>query len=305
MTASPTRTVRTVRTVRLGDLPQPARFRGCDDLVQAVRSILVGWRVRDVDPRGLPAPAIRVARTRRGYRRVSCWQHRPSLARAKVRRTLVEALCGFHFEFLDWYIAEHPEALFVHGAAVRFGRRLVVFPALAKAGKSTLTVHLAERGHVVFCDDVLAIDCATGRGTALGVVPRLRPPLPRGAGRAFHRFVAARRGHHRRNRLYVSLRRGELAPLGATAPIGGIVLLERRRRVRPRIEAIDPADALETIILQNFARDRPSPAILDTLARVTLGSTCYRLVYARGTDAVRLLERAYGRSPRARRGGRT
>jgi hypothetical protein len=273
------------------------RFRGCDDLVEAVRSILLGWAVRDVDPAGLPPPVLRLQRTRHGYRRVSCWQHRPSLARKKVRATLVEALCGFHFEFLDWYIEQHPEALFVHGAAVRFGRRLVVFPALAKAGKSTLTVHLAQRGHLVFCDDVLAIDTGTGRGTALGIVPRLRPPLPRDAGRGFRAFVAARRGLGRGNRLYVSLRKGELAPLGTTAHIGGIVLLERAPRRRASLTAIDPADALETIILQNFARDRPSPVILDTLARVTAGAECRRLVYARGSDAARLLEEAFGANP--------
>jgi hypothetical protein len=267
------------------------RFRGCDDLLNAFRSILRGWRIREV--RGLAEPVIRVTRTPDGYRRVSCWQHRPSLARAKVRRTLVEALCGFHFEFLDWYAAEHPRTLFIHGAAVEFGRGLVVFPALAKAGKSTLTVHLAMRGRRVFCDDVLAVDTRTSLGESLGIVPRLRPPLPASAPSDFHEFVEARKGHGRGNRLYVSLRDEELAPLGAKAPVVGVVLLERSPG-RPRLHPVDPADALERIILQNFAASVPSDLVLSTLGRLVESARSFRLRYEHGEQAVRLLDRAFG-----------
>lgn len=282
------------RLVRLGPFEAPVRFTGCDDLLAALRSIVHGWRVTPLDPRTAPAPPLRVSRSRHGYRRVSSRHDRAWKARQKERRTLIEALCGLHAELLDWYLEAHPHDLFVHGAAVRFGRRLVLFPALAKAGKSTLTVHLAAAGYTVFTDDVLPIDTATARGFALGITTRLRPPLPAGLGRAFHAFVRRRAGLSNKNRLYVRLERGELAPLGATAPVGGVVLLEREPGARARLTAIDPADALERVILQQYARDRPSPLILDTLARVVEGSACYRLRYARCAPAVALLRAAFG-----------
>lgn len=291
------------RLVRLGPLPQPVRFIGCDDLLAALRSILHGWPVRPLAARAAPAPGLRIRRTRKGYRRVSRRYPTPTAARSKERGTLVEALCGLHSEVLDWLVEEHPSHLFVHGAAVRIGARLVVFPALAKAGKSTLTVHLAAAGHTVFTDDVLPIDTATGRGLALGIVPRLRPPLPASLGRAFHRFVAQRAGLSRSNRLYVRLRRGELAPLGSTAPVRGIVLLERAPGARASLQRLDPADALERMILQNFARDRPTPVILETLASIAERSDCYALRYARCAPAITLLEQAFGGPRRRRRAG--
>lgn len=294
------------RLLRFGPLPQPLRFTGCDDLLAATRSILRGWPLTNLDPRRAPAPTLRVTRSRNGYRRVSTRYDSPARARAKERRTLVEALCGLHAELLDWYVEAHPQHLFIHGAAVRFGQRLVVFPALAKAGKSTLTVHLAAAGHTVFTDDVLPIDTATGRGVALGIVPRLRPPLPASLGREFHEFVAARAGASRKNRLYVLLRGNELARLGASAPVGGVVLLERAPGARARLASIDPADALERIILQNFARDRPTDVILETLARVVEASACYHLRYARCGSAISLLRGAFGDPTTGRaRSGRT
>lgn len=290
--------------LRLGPFAEPVRFTGCDDLIDALRTIVRGWGIAPAPPG--QAPAMRVRRTRRGYRRVSTRLNTTALAREKERRTLVEALCGLHGELIDWYVEAHPEHLFIHGAAVRFGPRLVVFPALAKAGKSTLTVHMAAHGHTVFSDDVVPIDTTTARGLALGIVPRLRPPLPPSLGPRFHAFVRARAGHGRSNRLYVTLRGRELAPYGEEAPIGGIVLLERRAGARAMLERIDPADALEKIILQNFARDRPSPLILGTLARITESSACYAMRYARVDSAVAQLERAFGAArrpaaPRSRR----
>ena len=296
MTSSPPLSV---RTVRFGGLASPVRFTGCDDLLDAVRTLLRGWAVDDVPADPAVPPVIRVRRTPRGYRRVSCWIDRPSRVRAKLRRTLVEALCGFHSELLDWYVAAHPDTLFVHGAAAMFGRKLVVFPAMAHAGKSTLTVHLAAAGRRIFCDDVLPIETTTHRGVALGIVPRLRPPLPAGASDAFRRFVAAREGHGHRNRLYVSLRSRELAPLGTTAPVGGVVLLERQPKGKAMLAPVDPADALETIILQNFARDVPAVKILDTLDHVVRHARCFRLRYSRTDDAVARLDEAFG--ARARR----
>jgi hypothetical protein len=289
--------------VRYGPLPEPVRFVGCDDLVDAVASILRGWDVRDVAPEGLPRPVIRVRRIRRGYRRVSCWRHTPTLAREKVRRTLTEALCGFHFEFIDWYVAHHPDLLYVHGAAVQYGERLVLFPALAKAGKSTLTVRLAAEGLRVFCDDVLPIDPPTRRGIALGIVPRLRPPLPPDMSPSFRRFVDGRRGHAYVNRLYVTLRDGEIAPLGETAPVGGVVLLERSTEGAASLRRVDPAEALERVILQNFAGALPARGILDALADVVLGAECGALRYVRTEEAVRLLDGAFG-PWRRRAGGR-
>ena len=97
---------------------------------------------------------------------------------------------------------------------------------------------------------------------------------------------------HGGNRLYMNLEPGEIAPYGETAPIGSIVLLDRADDVDPSLTPTDKAEALEDIILQNFARD--VPRILDTLHSVVGDSECYRLTYARADQAVALLQDAFG-----------
>ena len=285
-----TTAVDTERLLRFGPLSRPVRFTACEELIAPLQSIFRGWDIADVAE---GSPLVRLKKTRRGYRRVSPWLTTPSRCRDKIRETVVGAICGFHFELIDWYLAEHPHQLFVHGAAVEFGDQLALFPATAKAGKSTLSVQLAADGRRIYCDDVLPIDVQTLHGIALGIVPRLRPPWPDGASEVFRRFVEDREGPNRGNRYYVDTRDGELAPLGSEAPIGAVVLLDRREDGPARLMPVDPADALEQIIVQNFAVDVPSPRILDALHRVVTASPCYDLMYASTAEASALLRHAF------------
>ena len=284
--------MRPSRLLAFGSLPQPVRFTGCDELIKPLLSIFRGWDVTETDT-DTARPVIRVAGTARGYRRVSCWQHRPSLARSKIRQTIVEAICGFHFEFIDWYLAEHAEQIPLHGAGVRFGDQLVLFPALAKAGKSTLSVHLAHAGHTLFSDDVIPIDGATREAVAMGIQPRLRA-VPVEASEAFRAFVAEREGPRQSNRIYVVLADDEIAPVGARAPVGAVVLLNRSATQSPMLTPARPADVLETLILQNFSTTVPAPYVLDALHAIVSGALCYRLSYARSSQAVELLEGLFG-----------
>lgn len=289
------------RTVTLHPVCGRARFTGCDDLLEGVLSILRGWKVRHLPAARRLSATMRVKRTPRGYRRVSPWRSTPSLVREKIRPNLVEAICGFHFELIDWYLRDHSDQLCIHGAAALFEPGLVVFPAVQRVGKSVLTVDLAHRGIPIYCDDVLPVDIATREGIALGILPRLRPPLPPDASRALHAFVAAHEGPHYRNRLYVAVPDDVMVPYGARAPIAGVVLLERKPGVRPSVEDVDPAEALEAIILQNFALEAPPERVLDTLFAIVSGASCRRLRYERAEQGAALLIETFGRPSKSAR----
>lgn len=273
------------RFVQLADLSGPVRFSGCDDLVDAIGSILHGWDLRDVPAGAAGWSPMRVARVREGYRRVTTRHPTPSRSRDKLRPDLVSALCGFHFELIDWFIDEHADRTYLHGAGVEATDGLTLFPALAKAGKSTLTVALAAAGQRIHTDDVVPIDLETGEAVALGIAPRLRPPLPENAP-ALRTFVQAHSGPARGNRQYVRLPEGRLAPLGARTPIRRIVLLKRKKAGAARLKPVSASDALERIILQNFTRELPAGDILDTLHRVVEAADCYKLRYGAVDDAV-------------------
>ena len=64
---------------------------------------------------------------------------------------------------------------------------------------------------------------------------------------------------------------------GERAPIAGIVLLDRTDERPAALQPIDPADALKTVIYQNFARQQPPPVILERLYRIVLRAGVFRL----------------------------
>ena len=68
---------------------------------------------------------------------------------------------------------------------------------------------------------------------ALGIAPRLRLPLPAAASSAFHAFVEVHRGLSDHESLYLALPPALLAPYGTTAPIGAVVLLDRKMSGEP------------------------------------------------------------------------
>ena len=279
-----------------GEMPGPVRFTDCDELARGIAAIFRGWHIREIPAAGAPEPAIRVKKTLRGYQRVSRRISMPSLCRAKIRRGTVAAICGFHFEFITWFVEENPDLLCLHCAAAVFDGGLVVFPSTARAGKSILSVQLAAAGVRVFCDDVLPIGGSNNFGMALGILPRLRLPLPDGLDPAFHAFLRHRRGPRNSNRLYVNLTDDELAPLGTEAPVRGIVMLQRDPEATPELVPEEKSETLRQVIWQNFAREGPALEILDRLQEITAEADCFTLRYATGEQAITLLQAAFGAS---------
>lgn len=281
------------RRILFGDLAQPVRFRGGDPLIAALGSILVGWDLRPAGP-DAPRPGLRLSRTREGaWRRVSPRHATPGAARQKVRRGLVEAVCGFHYELIDWYAEEHPEQVFLHAAAAELGEGLVLLPAVSRAGKSTLSLYLALRGARCFGDDVLGVEATSAQGVALGMLPRLRRAAPGAESPALQAFVRRHRVLASPNRIYVDPGPGRVAPRGEKAPIAAVVLLDRRPRGPTRLTPLSPADALEALLRQAFGRLAAGPT-LDTLCRVAGGARCLGLAYSDPARAADLLMRRLG-----------
>lgn len=278
----------------LRGLSAPIEFSDCPELAKGIGSILRGWNIKEVPLDGPVAPVMRFRKTSRGYQRISAWTKKPSLARDKIRRSVMSAIGGFNYELFNWYNEEHPTHLYLHAAAAEFDGGLVVFPSIYKTGKSTFVTQLAAIGHRVFCDDVLVIEPDRQHGLALGIMPRLRLPLPANVDGDFKAFLGRRRGPHHARYLYVMLKNGELAPLGTTAPIRGLVHLERMKGRRTTLVASREQDMLKGVIRQNFANRVPSLDVLDRLRIIAGNAECFTLRYSNGRRAAELLQSHFG-----------
>lgn len=211
-------------------------------------------------------------------------------------RDALNAICALVAELAWQRLREDPSLLCIHGAAADFAGRLVVFPATRKAGKSTLSVAMAAAGIRMFTDDFLPIsveDDGIIRGVSSGVSPRLRLPLPDQIGETAKAFMAQRPLLSNKQYTYVKPLTSENGHFGETMPLGGFVFLERSDGATAEITEITTADALKTLIYQNFSRAGNAGDILSMLEFVATNLPCYLLKYDEAEPAIALLGRHF------------
>lgn len=201
-------------------------FIDCDEVAQGFLSLLRGWGVTEVGEAGDNCIALSWRSGRLDWRSDALpaprgWQKKPP-------SNVVDAVCDLHFYLLDVYSFRNPGVPCIHAAAIEFERGLVIMPSVQKTGKSTLTAELASRGQRVFCDDLLPLDLGSGEGVALGMLPRLRLPLPDNVTQRYRDFAAAHRGVSDKYCQYLDLNGEAIADYGERLPVVGFVLLERR-----------------------------------------------------------------------------
>ncbi|WP_165352805.1 PqqD family peptide modification chaperone [Loktanella sp. IMCC34160] len=257
-------------------------------IVDLATRILHGWPVQDCPTDNHRDPFAEVSILGSDKWRVRA----PQGATPEQVHDPVNAICDLIVEISWEQLRSRSDLLCLHAAAVEFDGRLVLMPNARRAGKSTLAVALAQLGHRVFTDDFLPIqrDPSTGAlsGLANGIAPRLRIPVPQGVSDRFRAFVDGDGGPQ--NRQYKYLTDCPVPPHGTTAPIGAIVLLDRQDTPQvSRLESLSDADAISSLILQNFARHLNGGAILKALAALAEQLPCYRLVYSDVESAAALL----------------
>ena len=128
---------------------------------------------------------------------------------------------------------------------------------------------------------------------ALGIMPRLRMPLPKKGTQTFVNFISDRAGPKNNRYLYVGLDPDEQAPLGTTAPIRGITILNREKGAESGLQKVKKSTVVKDMILRNFARKNPGLEIVDRLYSIVENAECYSLKYDNLDQAVNLLEDAF------------
>ena len=216
----------------------------------------------------------------------------PETQSAKRKWNDVNAVCDLVAEMAWERIRTEPDLLCLHAAAVEFAGRLVIFPNVRRAGKSTLTAALARLGHRIYTDDFLPVRfdeaSQTFEGIANGVLPRIRLPLPDSFSDSFHAWVNDDPGPS--NRQYKYLQSAPVAPGPETMPLGAMVMLDRRDDpITPLLTSIPREDALTNLITQNFARTQLSSAILTSMDALSRHMPVFRLTYHCGEEAAAFL----------------
>ena len=187
----------TVDLFNFAGLFHPVAFINCDSLYPYIFTILRDWGIEKFDPGNDQPPIIKIQQTEAGFERRSRWLQKPA-----IFKNPVDAVCDLVVDLIHAYVADNKGLLCLHCAAVEYKQGLVVFPNTYRAGKSTLSLKLVSCGARLFTDDVLPITKQSDLGMALGILPRLRMPLPKDMKQTFVDFILDRAGPKNTRYLY-------------------------------------------------------------------------------------------------------
>ncbi len=277
---------------RFSDLPRPIEIAVDPQMQRIVDALLPGWFIEPWQDGAEFEPVLKFMPDGGAYSITGTWA-----PKTVIRKDPIDAACGFIAELIRAYVNEMPSRLCLHAAAAEIGGRLVVFPSTHKAGKSVLSAALSAAGCRLAGDDIILVDAQNGSGISGGFCPRLRLPLPDNLEAGTQSFIAANSGPTGKRYGYLTLDEARLARKGEQMPIGTFVLLERTDEGPARLEPVGHADALKSVIWQNFARREPSTLILERLYGLVRRTGAFRLIYSRAEDAVRLLQERFSSWP--------
>lgn len=277
------------RTLTLGfsERRVPVQFIDAVEVAVYMHDCLHDWEIAEIA--ATDDPPVTVRATEDGYTVESIWLDEPV-----VGLTDVAAACCALIDVIECLLDADHSLLCLHCAAAEIGGQLVVMTGPSHVGKSTLASRLSAEDLVLFCDDMLPLD-TRGRGIAVGLGPRLRLPLPAAAAPEFREHVARHMGPT--DERYGYLNAPTVAGYGRRAPIGAIVLLDRRPDGPARFRKAAPAEALGFLIEQNLAMDREPEEMLDRLRRLAGGALCLRLEYSDLEDVTALIMQTFAQWP--------
>ena len=235
------------------DFPQPVSLKDCAEVLAGMQKVFRGWDIRQEERADAPGPILKIFKPDHRYLWLSDKIRAPDRWSKRRPTTVVSLIADFHYRFYDWYAMQFPRHLCLHCAAVEISGGLVIFPNVQKVGKSTLTTRLAMAGKRVFCDDVLAYCPDRKLGLALGILPRVRLPLPDVLPQPYKDYIDAHNVLGSKHYAYIQPQDGAFAEYGQTLPIHAVIKLDRDEAVeKPEFSPMTQAAAMSAILHQNF-----------------------------------------------------
>lgn len=205
-----------------------------------------------------------------------------------------DAANGLAGGLISVFVSRDPQMVCLHAGAARVGDGLVVVIGDSFAGKSSVALHLAVLGNRFFGDDQICVTLENpSQGMCLGLMPKVRLPLPDDCGDAFREFVDGYSSMQGDEMAYLKLWEGEAGTFGETAPVRALVFLDRMETGDSELRPASHPELVKAMVRTAFASHIPSPDLLAGLTRLADAAGAYHLKFSSSRDAAALLSREF------------
>lgn len=281
---------------RFGPDDAPVLVRNAEAVLAHLPLFLGGWPLRWIDEseRPEPVPDIDIVERGDGAIGVATVAHRAEYASA------MDAANAFAGALIGAFVGRRSAMICLHAGSALIGGGLVALIGGSHAGKSSVALQLAAAGYRLFGDDRIALDLAdmaAPLGLCLGLMPKIRLPLPPDAGPRLAEFVDAYSELQDEGAAYLKPWAEEAATFGETASLRALVVLDRSEGTLARLEPLARPALLRTMIESVTAPQLDAAALVAQLDALARAVPAYALSFDSSREAATLLARSLTRGP--------
>ena len=189
-------------------------------------------------------------------------------------------------------------AVCIHAAAVEVAKGLALLIGGSQAGKSSVGLQLAARGRRFFGDDRIILQAVGGgesaAATCLGLVPKVRLPLPETCGSRFRDFIEARIFLQDQEGALLRLGEDLAAGFGDTQEVAAFILLDRQPKGPAALAPVSRTSVLKGLLQSASSPSLSVERIVKEMSELTRKAPGCVLSFSSSAEAARLVERKLG-----------
>ncbi|NKB20480.1 MAG: hypothetical protein GKS01_08275 [Alphaproteobacteria bacterium] len=212
----------------------------------------------------------------------------------------LDAANNFAGALIGAYIARQSDTICLHASTALVGGGLVVLVGDSFSGKSTTSLQLACAGYRFFGDDRIAIrwdDESLPIGQCLGLMPKMRLPLPPDCGAAFAEYIEGFSELQDEEAAYLRLGDQEAAGFGEEAPIKALIALDRRDTGDSIFEEAPRPQLVKSLLSQVYAPHLAISNLVPSMNRLASLVPCFTLRFSNSREAAQMIAARFRERP--------
>lgn len=207
-----------------------------------------------------------------------------------------EAADGLARRLVDTFVARHADAVSLCASGIQLDSSLIVLLGAARAGTSSVAIHLAAAGYRLFSENRMALrmgNSGSPTGLCLGLTPRVRLPLASDCGQRFTEYVESFTEIRDGSTAYLRLWEGEAAVFLEQAPIRAFVILDHVETGQGEIAPATPSQIGRALMAQCSSPPSDSGPLEVAMMDLAAGAPGHKLTFSRSAAAATLLSKTF------------